>query len=89
MEKTFKIIVQEGLHARPCTLVVNAATPFSSNIEIIHNDRAVNLKSIISVMALGIKADTVVTIRTEGDDAEQAMEKITDILTQENIATEV
>ena len=40
------------------------------------------------VMALGIKTDTVVTIRTEGDDAEQAMAKITDVLTQENIATE-
>ena len=50
MEKTFKITAQEGLHARPCALVVNAATPFSSNIEMIHNDRAVNLKSIMLVM---------------------------------------
>ena len=87
MEKTFKITAQEGLHARPCALVVNAAIPFSSNIEMIHNDRAVNLKSIMSVMTLGIKMDTFVTIRTEGDDAEQAMAKITDVLTQENIAT--
>lgn len=88
MEKTFKITAQEGLHARPSAILVNAVSAFSSSIEIIHNERAVNLKSIMSVMTLGAKMGADITIRTEGDDAEQAMAKITEVLTQENIAIE-
>lgn len=88
MEKTFKITAQEGLHARPSAILVNAVAAFTSTIEIAHNDRAVNLKSIMSVMTLGVKTGDVVTIRVEGDDAEQALLKITEVLTQENVAIE-
>ncbi|MEG0381427.1 MAG: HPr family phosphocarrier protein, partial [Kurthia sp.] len=37
MEKQYKITSAEGLHARPCTLLVSAVTPFASDVQISYN----------------------------------------------------
>ncbi|GEK33358.1 phosphocarrier protein HPr [Kurthia sibirica] len=88
MEKQFKITSPEGLHARPCTLLVAAVTPFSSDVKISYNDRAVNLKSIMGVMALGIPTGANITISAEGADAEAAIEKAASVISNENIGEE-
>ncbi|XP_023226598.1 uncharacterized protein LOC111627258 [Centruroides sculpturatus] len=68
-----KIIDPVGLHARPAALVVGVASKFKSDATIGTNDRNGNLKSIMNVMALGVKKGDLVRIETLGDDADQAI----------------
>ena len=88
MQKQFTITAQEGLHARPCTLLVTAATPFASDIKIAAGERSGNLKSIMAVMSLGVTSGTTITISAEGSDAEEAINKISTVITTEGIGVE-
>jgi len=88
MKKEFKITSPEGLHARPCTLLVSAVTPFASDVQISYNDRSVNLKSIMGVMALGIPSGASISISAEGSDAEAAVEKAASVIIGESIGVE-
>lgn len=88
MEKQYKITSPEGLHARPCTLLVAAVSPFSSDVQITFNERSVNLKSIMGVMALGIPAGSTIKISAEGSDAEAAINKADAVIKNEGIGVE-
>lgn len=65
-----------GLHARPASVLVQEASKFESEITVSVNGKAANLKSIMSVMALGIKFGEEITIKAEGEDAEAAISAI-------------
>ncbi|WP_257346413.1 phosphocarrier protein HPr [Pseudalkalibacillus decolorationis] len=85
-EKTFKVTSESGIHARPATTLVNKAGQFSSEIELIHNEKTVNLKSIMGVMSLGIQQGSEITITAEGTDADEALSALDDVLKQEGLA---
>ncbi len=54
-QRGYKVIDEtENSHARPATLLVQAASKFQSTIELKYNGRKVNLKSIMGVMSLGV-----------------------------------
>ena len=75
MEKReFHIIAETGIHARPATLLVQAASKFNSDINLEYNGKSVNLKSIMGVMSLGVGQGADVTITADGDDAKEAIE---------------
>lgn len=77
MEKrTFTITADTGVHARPATLLVNQAGQFESEIELIYNNKKVNLKSIMGVMSLGIPKGAGITITADGSDEESALKAI-------------
>lgn len=76
MEIKIKIIDPIGLHARPASIVVQQASKFKSNIKLIANGKEANLKSIMSIMALGVKTNTEITIIADGNDEKEALEKI-------------
>ncbi len=73
-----KVIIKDsvGLHARPASVMVKEATKFNSEITIFSNEKSGNLKSIMSVMALGVKTQEEIRIVAEGDDAEEALKAI-------------
>ena len=88
MEKReFHIIAETGIHARPATLLVQAASKFNSDINLEYNGKSVNLKSIMGVMSLGIPTQSEITVSCEGEDEEVAVKTIEDVLrTQKVIA---
>ena len=86
MEKNYKVIADTGIHARPATLLVQAAGKFESDINLEYNGRKVNLKSILGVMSLGIGQGAEITISAEGSDAEAAIEALTETLKKEGLA---
>ncbi|GEL03945.1 phosphocarrier protein HPr [Rummeliibacillus sp. G93] len=88
MEKKFNITASEGLHARPCTVLVQAVTPFSSEVQLTYNDRTVNLKSIMGVMSLGIPSGAEILVSAEGSDADEALNKVKNVLSTEGIGEE-
>ena len=71
-----KIIDPAGLHARPASIVASAASKFESKITLSVNDKTADLKSIMNVMALGVKQGSEVEITAEGSDAEEAIKTI-------------
>ena len=73
---TAKIIDPIGLHARPASELTTIASSFSSNIKIIAKGKEGNAKSIMNIMALGIKKDDEITIEADGADADQAIDKL-------------
>lgn len=68
-----KITDPIGMHARPAAIVVKEASKYSSTIKIKVNGREGNLKSIMNIMALGVKTRTEVEIEAIGKDADIAI----------------
>ncbi len=87
MEKRdFHVIAETGIHARPATLLVQAASKFNSDIQLTYKDKSVNLKSIMGVMSLGVGQNADVTITAEGDDEKDALDAIADTMKKEGLA---
>ena len=87
MEKReFHIVAETGIHARPATLLVQAASKFNSDINLEYNGKSVNLKSIMGVMSLGVGQGADVTITADGDDAKEAIEAIAATMKKEGLA---
>lgn len=87
MEKRyFHIIAETGIHARPATLLVQAASKFGSDVNLEYNGKSVNLKSIMGVMSLGVGQNADVTITAEGDDEKDALDAIADTMKKEGLA---
>lgn len=66
----------EGLHARPAAHFVRTARRFRSRIWVVYNSREADARSLLSLLALGVEKGAVITIRAEGEDAEQALEAL-------------
>lgn len=85
-KKEFHIIAETGIHARPATLLVQAASKFGSDINLEYNGKSVNLKSIMGVMSLGIGQGADVTISAEGDDEKEAIAAVAETMSKEGLA---
>lgn len=87
MEKRdFNITAETGIHARPATLLVQAASKFGSDINLEYNGKSVNLKSIMGVMSLGVGQGADVTISAEGDDEKEAIAAVAETMSKEGLA---
>ena len=85
-EKNFKVVAETGIHARPATLLVQAASKFDAEIQLEHKEKKVNLKSIMGVMSLGIGQGAVIKIIAEGSDEANALKTIEETLKREGLA---
>ena len=86
VEKTFTVTAETGIHARPATLLVQAAGKFESEINLAYKEKKVNLKSIMGVMSLGIGKGAEITITADGSDEKDALNTLTDTLNREGLA---
>lgn len=68
------------LHARPAADLVRAAMPFSARISLAVNEREVDAKSLLSILALGAKRGTGLRLRAEGEDAGAAIAALVDTI---------
>jgi len=65
-----------GLHARASARFVATASRFACDITLIKDEVEVNGKSIMGIMMLAASKGSELLLRTEGDDAEQALEAL-------------
>lgn len=75
-----EIVVEHevGLHARPAAVFVKTATQFPCDIMVSkiragNDSTAVNAKSILSVLSLGVEQGDVIKIKTTGKEAQEAL----------------
>lgn len=78
MQKKMKIGV--SIEARDVALLVQTASKFASNIKIEVNNKSVNAKSIMGIIALGVLDGEDITIIAEGKDEEDAIKEISEFL---------
>ncbi|HEX7759403.1 MAG TPA: glucose PTS transporter subunit IIA, partial [Caulobacteraceae bacterium] len=65
-----------GLHARPAALLANAAKLSAARLEVVFGERSANARSPVAVMALGVRAGDLVTLKALGEDALAAVEAL-------------
>jgi len=78
-EKETTVGPEEGIHGRPAARILKAAKGFSSRIALVKGDREVNAKSIIKITGLAKKGEKII-VRAEGDDAEQAVQTLAELI---------
>ncbi|PWW09669.1 fused PTS fructose transporter subunit IIA/HPr protein [Mangrovibacter plantisponsor] len=75
----FVVRNEHGLHARPGTVLVNTIKQFTSDITVTNLDgsgKPANGRSLMKVVALGVKQGHRLRFTAQGDDAEQALAAI-------------
>jgi len=85
-EKIVKIIDPSGIHARPATVLVGAASGYDEDLKLEYNDNQVNLKSVMGVMSLAIPHGAEIKIIAEGDNEEEVVEAIYEAMKKEGLA---
>lgn len=75
-ETQITIAESNGLHARPAAELAALAKRFQSTITLGHASKEANARNIISVLALGLKQGSVVHLKVEGEDSEEALQEV-------------
>ena len=83
-EFQYTITDREGIHARPAGIFAKEAAAFPCKVTIAKGDKEVDAKRIFGVMGLGVKCGEEITIRTDGEQEEEAIAKLSSFL-QENL----
>ena len=80
-QKSVIVVNKLGIHARPATLLVQAASRYEADVFLSKGDvTRINGKSIMGVMMLAAERGSEVVIEAEGRDAEAAVEAVTGLL---------
>jgi len=72
--RTFEITNQLGIHARVAAKLVETANRFQSEVFLEKDGVEVNGRSILEILTLFCPYGSRLTVRTEGIDAQEAME---------------
>ncbi len=81
-QRAVTVINKLGLHARAAAKFVTAASTFSSDINVVKDDQAVNGKSIMGVMMLAASRGTELVITAQGDDEQQAADRLAGLIAE-------
>ncbi|KWX69443.1 phosphocarrier protein HPr [Paenibacillus riograndensis] len=85
VKKTFTVTDELGIHTRPASILVQAASKYNTEVNIEYNGRTVNLKSIVGVMSLGVPQGAQIQIAAAGSDADKAIQGIEEALKKEGL----
>lgn len=81
----FKVIDPIGFHARPAAKLVEVVKKFDAQAFVHHGDKKASLKSIISLMALGIRTGAEVEITVDGPQANDCLAAIKTVVLSEKL----
>ena len=76
VSKEVTVVNPSGLHLRPAGYLSQTALRFKSDIVIECKDRRVIAKSVLNVMAAGIKCGTKVKVVCDGLDEDEALRAV-------------
>ncbi len=66
-----------GLHVRPAAMLAKLLQGFKSSVSISYRQETIDARSIMSILMLAIKKNSQITLIVEGEDAEEAITKLT------------
>ena len=80
VSKKVKVVNPSGLHLRPAGVLSQTAMKFKSRTLIECGEKHIVAKSVLNVMAAGIKCGTEITVACDGPDEEEALKTITEAI---------
>lgn len=80
IENEVEIINKLGLHARAATKFASTANRFGSAVQVRFQDKNIDGKSIMALMLLAAAKGSKITLFTEGDDAQLAMDALIELI---------
>ena len=80
IERQVEIVNPDGFHARPAAAFVRLAESFRCDLWLEKDGVEVNAKSILGVMALAAEKGSQLMIRAKGDDADDALTALGDLI---------
>ncbi|MFC1624687.1 HPr family phosphocarrier protein [Candidatus Omnitrophota bacterium] len=83
IEKKITINNEQGLHARPAALFVQIANKYESDVIVKKGKQEVNGKSIMGLMTLAAEKGSLIRLKIEGHDANEAMQELEQIISGE------
>jgi len=78
-EKTVEVTNSLGIHARPASMIVQAAMKFKADITLEKDGATADAKSIMSVMMLAAGNQSRIVIRASGDDEQAAVDAVANL----------
>lgn len=77
-----KVIVKNpsGLHARPASILAQAAGKCNSETVLLYGEKRIQLKSILNIMSAAIKAGSEVEIQCSGDSEEEDLKTLVELI---------
>ncbi|MCD8221218.1 MAG: HPr family phosphocarrier protein [Clostridiales bacterium] len=76
LSKNLKVVNPSGLHLRPAGVLSQTAMKFKCDVIIQTGEKKIIAKSVLNVMAAGIKSGTEITLICDGEDEAEAMATI-------------
>ncbi len=76
IERDVTVTNRAGIHARPAALIVQTAGKYQSQIMFTKDGEEINAKSIMGIITLGAAYQSVITIRAEGSDEQDAVDAL-------------
>jgi phosphoenolpyruvate-protein phosphotransferase len=80
--REFGVPFEHGLHVRPAALIAAALRPFGSEVTVVFRGRAVNARSTVAMMSLGVHCGDTIEVRAVGGDGIRALEALEPLLSQ-------
>lgn len=69
-----------GLHARPASILAQAAGKCRSNVVILYGNKTIQAKSILNIMAAAIKSGSEIEIQCEGETEAEDLKTLVDLI---------
>lgn len=73
VSKHFTVINAQGFHMRPATDFANAMGKYACSVIIKHNDRDVDAKSLMNIIAACIKVGSEIDVVCDGEGENEAL----------------
>lgn len=79
-ERTVRLRIAHGLHARPAAALVAAAKAHPGSVTILCRGQTANAKSVVALMGLGTVANDELTVRATGPGAQGVVESLAGLI---------
>jgi phosphocarrier protein HPr len=83
ISRDYQILDQHGMHARPATALLKLARRFRSDISLKKNEKTIQMKSMLNILALALKYGETVSVLIEGEDETEAAEAFDAFFTED------
>ncbi len=74
--RTLTVKLQHGLHARPAAMLTQSVRELAAEVSIEAHGKKANLRSVVAIMALGVRSQDEITVRASGATATAALDAI-------------
>lgn len=80
VSKKLQVVNPTGLHLRPAGILCQTSMKFKSKIIILHKNKEINAKSVLNVMASGVKCGAEIEVQCTGEDEAEALAAVCHVI---------